>query len=681
MQERKAQNELALLKNMLTPTAKIYRNGKQETIDARMIQVGDTIIIGSGDRIPADGTLIESASLSVNEAILTGEAEPVEKSQESDSLVSMGTSVASGRGKFTVTEIGMQTKLGSIAQTLEQTKEEETPLQKELSTLASSLSKLVLVVCIGIFFIGILRGQHIVTMFSLAVAIAVSAIPEGMAVSLTVILSVGMQKILKRHAIVRRLVSAETLGSVSTLCIDKTGTLTEGIMKVTESKLSDKNLAILTSVYANNLENSVDRALWEWTQAQDSIDPQQLSDSCPRIDEIPFDGIKKYMVVHNAQGVWAKGAPDVLLQMTTLNKNEKDHWTKSIDSFARQGLRIIALAYKKPSEQNRVARSQYTEKLTFLGILGISDPIRTDVKDALSLCKNAGVNIKIITGDYRVTSEAILSKLGIDIHDASTEILEGKELADLTQDELTRRVKSVTLFCRITPDQKLKIVHALQQAGEVVGMTGDGVNDALALKIADIGIVVENASDVARETADLVLLDSNFHTIVSAIEEGRVMFHNIQKVVLYLLSDAFTEILLILAAIVASIPLPLTAIQILWINIISDGFPNLALACEPKEYAVMNHLPRNRTAPIVDTKIKRMVFVLSITKATIALILFLSYLHFTGNYIYAQTLTFAFVATGSLVYIFSTRNLSRGILKHALTKSAPASFCHCWFRP
>jgi Ca2+-transporting ATPase len=662
IQERKAQKGLTALKKILTPTAKIVHAGRIHTVNAHTLRVNDIIVVNAGDRIPADGKLTEAAHLFVNEAILTGESVPVEKTLIRDSEVYMGTVVSSGRGRFSVTDIGMHTKLGTIAETLEQTPQGVTPLQNQLSRLAKILAWVVGIICVIIFFIGITRGEPFVAMFSLAVAIAVSAIPEGMTVSLTVILSVGMQRILKRNAIVRRLVSAETLGSVSTLCIDKTGTLTEGVMRVVAKKITQSDKVVKACIFANNMENPIDIAMWEWAQAQNHCDPQEMTETEKRLHEIPFDGVKKYMAVENSQGIWIKGAPEILLSQSTLTTNERSLWMKQVDTYAHKGLRVIGVAHKNSVAKDRRDGNTYVSHCTFLGILGISDPVRQGVSETLSIAKRAGVEIKVVTGDYRLTSQAILKEVGIEITDASSEIMEGKELEDLSVDDLSERIHAIKLFCRVTPNQKLKIVDALQKRGDVVAMTGDGVNDALALKKADIGIVVANASDVAKENADVVLLDSNFRTIVGAIEEGRTMFQNIQKVVLYLLSDAFAEMFLITTSIVLHIPLPLTAIQILWINILSDGFPNLALSMEPKEHDVMRIKPLPRSTPIVNGEIALLIIVVSFFKALFTFIAFMTALGKTSDIIYAQTLAFAVIGSGSLIYAFSTRNLSRSVM-------------------
>ncbi len=658
IQERKAHRSLAALGRMLTPRASVLRDGTWQTINAAGLVPGDMVRAAGGDKIPADGEIGESIACFINEAMLTGESVPVEKYV--GELIFSGTTVTGGRAIFRVTATGMRTRLGSIAATLEETTQEETPLERQLSKLSRILAAIVLLVSSVVFLVGWAGGKDALVMFTTAVAVAVSAIPEGMVVSLTVILAVGMQRILKQKALVRRLVAAETLGSVTTLCVDKTGTLTEGVMRVVAHKFTDEKHAICAAVLANNLADPIEAALWEWAQGQDHIDPQAITESQARIGEIPFDGTRKYMAVATASGLWLKGAPEVVIAKSALTLREKTAWIRKVDEYATQGLRVLALAHKNIASTD--LWEKHLDSMEFLGIIGVSDPVRESVRDAITACGDAGIAVKVITGDYRATAEAVLAKLGMPIGNAAEEIMEGRELAKISGEDLARRVRRVRLFCRVTPEQKLNIVTALQQNGEVVGMTGDGVNDALALKKADIGIVVAGATDVARETADMVLLDSNFATIVAAIEEGRVVFHNIQKVVIYLLSDTFTEILLIVGSLLLQLPLPLTAAQILWINILNDGLPNAALALEPKEGDILKEPPRQREMPIVSVSGKLLIGVVSTFKAGIALAVFITMLSLTGDLATSQTATFAMIAVASFFYVFSLRHFRTSII-------------------
>lgn len=638
IQEYKAQNAIAALKKILTPKAKVIRDGKTIMIPASELVPGDTIILSPGDRVSADGRVVEAVSLFINESMLTGESVPVEKSISS--TVSMGTVVAAGRGKMEVTATGADTAIGRMATTLTQTKKEDTPLQKEIGSLARNLAIIVLVLCGLLFLLGLYYGKELTLMLTTAVAIAVSAIPEGLVVSLTVILAFGMQRVMKRKALVRRMVAAETLGSVSTICVDKTGTITQGVMTVIKNDFTNIGEGIRAAVLANNLEDPLEIALWDWARTQDHIDPQKMVDNAKRLSEVPFDSIKKYMSVTTPEGVWVKGAPEVVLGMSTLTKSQRNEWLRKVTAWGEKGLRVIALAHNR----------------TFLGLIGIADPVREGVREAVAHVQKAGVAVTMVTGDYRATAEAVMRQIGIPIEHPDRQIMEGSELAAISQEELTRRVREIRLFCRVSPDQKHKIVSALQAAGEVVAMTGDGVNDALAIKKADIGIVVEGASDVARETADIVLLDSNFRTIVGAIEEGRAIFDNIRKVTLYLLSDAFVEMGIIAGAIVLGWPLPLTALQILWINLVDDGLPGIALAVDPPSGDLMTRAPRPRNMPIVDRRMNLIILVVCVATTILSLGIFT---WVRGSYLLAtaQTMVFTLVASVSLLYVFSFRRL------------------------
>ncbi len=660
VQERKAQHSLYALKKFLIQNVRVIRDGKPKIIDAKGLVPDDTVLLAAGDRIPADGILLESHETSANEAILTGESFPVSKYVDGDSTVFAGTTLLSGRATMRVTATGMHTRIGSIAETLEETPEEETTLQLSLRSLARTMTGILLGVSFFVFLIGINRGEKLVVMFTTAVALAVSSVPEGMAVTLTVILAIGMQRILKQRALVRRLISAETLGSVTCLAVDKTGTLTEGVMQVVKERVVDPHEVTLAAVIANDLTDPLEIALWEWVQKKDHTDPQEIADEHPRRSELPFDSTKKYMAVATAGKIWVKGAPEVLLEKSTLSAAARKRWLATVNSLADKGLRAIALASKSHT-LNRL-KTDDVDKLTFLGVVGISDPVRHDVSQALAACRQAGISVKVVTGDYRLTAEAVLAELGIPIDNPSSEIIEGKELAHLSPDELARRVKTIRLFCRVTPEQKLAIVGALQLNGEVVAMTGDGINDALAIKKADIGIVVGTASDVARETADMVLLDSSFRTIVAAVAEGRVIFANIRKVVIYLLSDAFTEVLLITASLLAGLPLPLTAIQILWINIISDGLPNLALAVDPKDGEVLSVKPHDTNRSLFPLSVKRFIATTSTVKAALGFVLFALYGLMMNDLALGQTTVFVFVCLCSLSAAFSLRALDKPVI-------------------
>lgn len=644
IQEFKAETAIGGLKRLLAPQARVIRDGAQGPLAVTNLVPGDVVALSPGDRVAADGVLVEAVNCYINEAILTGESVPVAKRADRErdeyAKVFMGTIVSSGRATMRVTETGVRTKIGQLAVSLGDTHTTATPLQMQLGKLAKTLAILVIILCFGVFGLGVLSGRDIITMGTTSVAIAVSAVPEGMVVALTAILALGMSRIAKRKAIVRTLIAAETLGSVTTVCVDKTGTITAGVMRVVKTDFVDSAQAILAAVLANNMSDPVEAALWDW--ASERVSPQKITDEHPRTGEIPFSEVQKFMTVATKEGIWTKGAPEVVLEKVRLSQKEKTIWEKKIAAYASEGLRVLALA-----------RDQ-----TFLGIVGIADPVREGVADAVKELKSAGIAVKIVTGDYRGTAEVIARSIGLPITDPTKQIIEGKELAAMTNQELSDRISDVVLFCRVTPIDKLKIVTALQARGDVVAMTGDGVNDAAAIKKADIGIVVRNASDVAKEIADVVLVDSNMRTIAAAVEEGRGIFENIRKVVLYLVSDSFVEILVIVASILLGLPLPLTALQILWINLVADGLPSLALVADPLRSGLMRQRPRAKGTPIIDRPMGVVIALISIS-ATIFVIggFYWALARSGGNLAYAQTLVFTMVAVDSLIYVFSARRM------------------------
>lgn len=640
LQEYKAESAIAALKSILTQRAKVIRDASPVVIPADELVPGDTVLLAHGDRVPADGKLVEASALFLNESVLTGESVPVEKRAGGD--VCMGTVVASGRGKMEVTATGKETAIGRMAETIEETRKEETPLQREIGRLSRKLAALVLSLSGLLFLLGVRYGEGLLTMLTTAVAITVSAIPEGLAPSLTVILAVGMQRVMKRRALVRRMVAAETLGAVSVICMDKTGTITQGEMRVVNEALRLPDLAIRAAVLANNLEDPLEVAIWDWAKTKDHTDPQSIIDRSPRVSEEPFDSVKKYMSVTTSDGTWLKGAPEAILAMCRATAREKRAWMSTVHAWGNEGLRVVALGHN----------------MTFLGLLGISDPVRQGVREAVADVREAGVGVTMVTGDYRATAEAVLRHIGMPITHPDRQIMEGSELAAIGEAQLARRIRDIRLFCRVSPDQKYKIVSVYQSAGEVVAMTGDGVNDATAIKRADIGIVVAGASDVSRQTADVVLLESTFRTIVAAIEEGRAIFDNIRKVTFYLLSNAFVEITLITGAIIAGLPLPLTAIQILWMNLVDDGFPALALAVDPKSHDLMRRRPRPKRAPLVDRKMAMGIGIMSVATATVAVPLFFL-AGGVGDLGMSRTVTFTFVAVDSLFYAFVCRVVDR----------------------
>ena len=684
IQEYKAQKEIYSLKNLFTQTAKVFRGGKIIEIPARYLVPGDIILLQAGRKVPADARIIKETYLKINESTLTGESAAVQKTSsllaatkilaERKNMVFWGTFVVGGSAQAIVVGTGLNTEIGKIAQSIRETKEDPTPLQKKLFALSKSLSLLVVGIAALVFAIGGFSGIPLIEMFKTSVALAVAAIPEGLAVSLTVILAIGMQRIFKKKALVRKLLAAETLGSVTTICTDKTGTLTEGNMRVVNWKLTDLSQTLKASVLCNDLQNQTEVAIWEKMRSIDNFDPQRVVEKYKRLAAIPFGSERKYMAVlikENEESlIYAKGAPEKMINWCKLSFKEKEAWLSISNKWANKGLRVLALAYKKPAPKTQTLtekmskdflHSHIEKGFTFLGLIALTDPVRAGVKEALVECKNAGIRTVVITGDFRSTAQAVMQELGIKV--SAAEIMEGEELANISEAELKKRVLNMKLFARVTPSDKLKIVSALKSLGQVVAVTGDGTNDAPALKIADIGIVVDNATEVARENADMVLLDSNFNTIVKAVEEGRAIFDNIRKVALYLLSDSFSEVFLITGALLLKLPLPLTAAQILWINLVTDGFPNLALTIDPKRSALMKERPRKESEPLLNSEIKLLVFIISSVTGLSALAIFSFFIKISNDVALSQTLVFAILGIDSLLYVFSCKNLRKPLFK------------------
>ncbi len=653
IQESRANNALYALKHYVTSKATVIRNGQRISINTSDIVPGDFVVLDQGTKVPADGKLTFANRLYIDEAVLTGESLPVNKSK--GDIVFMGTVVSSGQAIFLVEAIGASTKMGAIALQIQE-KEEDTPLQRQLKGFSKQLVSIICVLTILVFILGLLNKFSLVEIFITSVALAVSSIPEGLLVSLTVVLSIGMQKIVKHRGLVRKLSAAETLGRVTVICVDKTGTLTQGKMEVVDY-LGDKEKLAEQVLLANDLDDPIVISAFEWGR---TIISDFVSEH-PRLDSIPFSSKERFfMSLHE----WSKknnilfvnGAPELLLGWTTLSEAEKKAVNQNIDDLTKQGKRLIGFARKEVSLNKKDLESDDAKGgLTWVGILAFSDPVRFGVKESLKLAHEAGIRTTVITGDYSTTAEFVLTELGMGVN--KDEILLGSELEKLTVEELAQKVRSIKLFARTTPDQKLMIVEALKRNGEIVAMMGDGVNDAPALYKADIGIVVNEATDVAKESADLVLLDSNFATIVGAIEEGRTMFDNIRKIILYLMSDAFAEILVVVGGIMMGLPLPITAAQILWINLISDGFPGLALTIDPKRANIMKEVPRPPREKLVNRWMVVLIGLVSLTAGLIALSSFIIVYKMTNDIVTARSVAFITLGLNSLAYVFSVRSL------------------------
>lgn len=644
-QERKANRSLEALAAVLSPKAKVKRDEVWQEVEAKTVVVGDVVRLELGVKISADGEVIKANTLSCDEAVLTGEVAALGK--ESKDKVFMGTIVASGTGEMVVTGIGGATELGKIASSLEETKEPATPLQQQLHQLAKVLTWIVVIVSLLVVGVGLATGLGLKEIFPIAVALAVASIPEGLAVALTVILAVGMQRILKRKALVRRLVAAETLGGVTVICVDKTGTLTEGKMTVIRALTVDEALLRKAAVLCNDLRDPLEIAMNDWGKEKFS------GENAVRLDEIPFDPNYRYIATLYPKLLLVSGAPEEILAKCRMMDARHKLWIKKFEAEAKKGHRLVGFAYEQVKSKKMKIERDDMKELEWLGALVYEDPVRQGVEEVLLQAKRAGIKVKVITGDYLFTAKAVMSKLGI-----AGKSLEGKELERMDEEELAKAIEEVVLFARIKPEQKLKIVEALQKKGEVVAMTGDGVNDAPAIKKADIGIVVNEASDVSKETADMVLLDNNFATILEAVVEGRLIRDNLKKVMLYLLADSFGEIAIVVMSLLAGVPLAVTAGMILWINLVSDGFPNLALTMEPAEADLLLRKVDRRKNWLIDKQLLLLIGLISLVSAGTAFAAFLYYWHHPAYGLdHARSVAFALLGLNTLVYVWSARNL------------------------
>jgi len=672
VQEYQAQRTYTALKGLLKPTTTVLRDGQRVEVEGWELVPGDLVILNAGEKIPGDGLLRESTKIAVDEAILTGESEPANKSvAEGQNQVFMGTTVITGRGIMEITQTGTQTELGQIATSLSEHVEENTPLQVRLKAFSKVLTYIVVTFTVVILLVGLLMGREFFDMLRTAIILAIAAIPEGLLIAVTMILVLGMRKILKRNGLVKRLLAVETLGSVTVICTDKTGTLTEGRMRVSRADLLDRERAWQTMILCNNLEGPVDIALWEYAEKEMPGRPQELFDSAQRLAEELFTSETKYMITAVTSNLFQgeriyflKGAPEIVLGMCEVTPEERDRLLAQVDDWAGEGLRLLGLAYR------RDGILEHYSGYTWVGLLGMEDPVREGVVEAIQVAQRAGIQVKMITGDYRKTAERIARNIGL--VQESSQVLEGKDVAEMTDEQLQKQVQNIVVFARIRPQDKFRIVRALQANGEITAMIGDGVNDAPALKRANIGVVVGSATDVAKETADLILLDNNFRTIVAAVEEGRVIFDNIRKVVAYTLSNSFAEVLTIFTAMMLRWPAPLAVAQILWIHLICDGPSDIVIGFEQKEDGIMEEKPRSIKAPVLTHLSLSLIGVISVTSAILALFLFGHFFQVHQNPVEGRSIVFASFAINSMVYIFAYRSMRKPLWRmNKLTTNKP----------
>jgi len=718
IQEYKANKSLEKLNKVIKQETLVLRDGQEIVLEAQYLVPGDIVILKAGDRIPADLRLLISNNLEVNEASLTGESWPVKKKvevlkkgvilAERNNLLFMSTLIVEGRGEGVVVETGLKTEIGKITTLLKEIRDEKTPLQKKLDKFAQNITKIVIFASSLIFVLGLIQNHPWEHMFTLSIAVAVSAIPEGLLIGMTMILTVGMQRILKSKGLVRKLIAAETLGSTTLICTDKTGTLTEGEMRVVKLSTATYQLDLLSDSFKDLKDNKEIEELMQIAllcndsviqnfnlsyedlkfigsptekalliSAASYLNIKKVKKEFKRREEIPFDSQRKYMVTRHRLNskqdiIFIKGAPEKILNFSNYylkNKKKVNLTEKSIKYFkeeyeklSKQGLRILSGAYKIIAQKEKeLIIDDKLEDFIFVGIWGLSDPLRPEIKRTLEKTKKAGIKTVIITGDNKFTTQKIAQDLGFQVDNES--MITGEQLLKIDDQELEKRIAKIKIYARVSPSDKLRIVQAWQNKGEVVAMTGDGVNDAPAIKAADIGVVVANASDVAKETADLILLDSNFTTIVKSIGWGRVIFANIKKVILYLLSDSFSEVLIILGSLLLGLPFPLLVSQILWINLVSDGLPNLALTMEPEEEDIMSKDYQEHNKELFGLEGKVLVGIISIVTGLSTIFLFYYFWQKTGDQVLARTVTFTALGIDTLFYVFSIRNLRENIFK------------------
>ena len=730
-EENKASNALKALKRMSSPLAKIIRNGAITKINSEEVTPGDLVVLEAGDYVPADLRLVESVNLKIDESALTGESVPVEKNAglvlETDAVLGdrvncgyMGTVVTYGRGKGIVTGTGMSTQMGSIAAMLNETQDESTPLQKKLDSMGKMLGIVCIAICAVIFGLGVLKQMDIFEIFMTSVSLAVAAIPEGLTVVVTVVLAMGMQRMVKSNAIMKRLSAVETLGSTTVICSDKTGTLTQNKMMVVKAYDNSRLYQVSGTGYGASGEITAEDgspaspfgdplktlltgavlcndSIYEPEKEQIIGDPTEgallvagekigltragVNEAYPRVDEIPFDSDRKLMSTLHKTGegyrMYTKGAPDETLKRCShilrngaavpLTAEDRAGIAAVNDQFANEALRVLAVAYQTMETPELSPESE--NNLIFAGLVCMIDPPRAEAREAVATCKQAGIAVKMITGDHKITARAIARDIGIIENEGNA--IDGSEISALTDEALRETVKTTSVFARVSPEHKVRLVSAIRANGNITAMTGDGVNDAPSLKRADIGIAMGiTGTDVAKEAADMILTDDNFASIVHAVEEGRTIYNNIRKVVAYLLSCNIGEILLILVAMLLGYPVPLAPIQLLSVNLITDAFPAFALGMEAKEAGIMKIPPRDPSQPIVDKTMWGMVIFRSIGLTLAVLGSYILMLYMGEGEAVAMSVCYFTLVAGELIKAYSSRSESTPIYKMPLLTNA-----------
>lgn len=698
VQTVKAEQSLNSLKKLSGPTAKVLRNGTVIQIPSSELTIGDEVMLESGDYVPADGRILQNASLKIDESALTGESLGVEKSEEiiskevplgdQTNMVFSGSFVTYGRGSFIVTSIGMETEVGKIATLLKTTSEKKTPLQMNLDQFGQKLSIIILIFCAILFGISVFRGDSVGDAFLFAVALAVAAIPEALSSIVTIVLSFGTQKMAKEHAIIRKLQAVEGLGSVSIICSDKTGTLTQNKMTVEDYYVNGQRIfakdidrqaqgqkqLLRYSILCNDSTNVDGVEIGDPTEtalinlgSKLGAEAGYVREKFPRMSEIPFDSDRKLMstahVLENGPVMITKGAVDVLLtRMNRIWKNgevheltdeEKNAIEKQNQEFSRGGLRVLAFAYKDIEEGHQLTLED-EQDLIFVGLISMMDPPREESAQAVAECIRAGIKPIMITGDHKITAAAIAKRIGI--LKEESEACEGSEIDNLSDEELKDFVEGISVYARVSPEHKIRIVRAWQEKGNIVSMTGDGVNDAPALKQADIGVAMGiTGSEVSKDAASMVLTDDNFATIIKAVENGRNVYKNIKGSIQFLLSGNFGGILAVLYAAIAGLPVPFAPVHLLFINLLTDSLPAIALGLEPHTKAVMDEKPRPMNESILT---KDFITKIGIEGLSIGVTTMIAFMigYRSGNAVLASTMAFGTLCTARLVHGFNCKS-------------------------
>lgn len=733
VQEFRSEKALKAMKSMMAPQARVLRDGRETMISAREVVPGDIIILEAGDRVPVDARVIEGVALKTNEAVLTGESTPVKKEiivHEVDTsvadrrnMVFLATHVVYGRGRAVVTSTGMKTEFGKIAEMVQTVEEEKSPLKLKVGRFAKKLGILVTVICGLIFAIEAIKGESLIDSFMMAVALAVSAVPEGLPGIMTVTLALGARKLAKKGAIIRKLSSVETLGSTTVICSDKTGTLTKGEMMVREIYTNVQTIKVSGDGYepeGNFIQNEesinpnddlhlmsllristlcnnarlVKEDTWKIfgdptegamvvTAAKAGIKQDEINKEFPRVGELPFSSERKCMTTihitpNSEQFAYVKGAPEVILEQSRyflrnsevneLTETEKGKLLRTGEEMAERALRVLGVAYRRLPKNLEVFTEEVVENnLIFVGLIGMIDPPRKEAKEANRLCTQAGIKTVMITGDHKLTAVAIAKELKM-LKDGL--VLTGAELDILSEEEFLKIVENVTVYARVSPEHKLRVVQALKKKGQIVAMTGDGVNDAPALKNADIGIAMGiTGTDVTREASDMVLADDNFATIVEAVRGGRNIYNKVRKFIRFLLSSNFDELFVVASFALLGLPIPLLPIMILWINLVTDGGPAMALSMDPPTEDVMQQSPRSPGEGILHGMMRFIVAYVILQSGTTILSFCMKY-YITGSSLEsARTVAFMQACIFELFVVWNCRSEKHNAFKVGFTSN------------